>query len=153
MILETTPTITTTGYHIYHNFTIAATAEEVFNAITLPKHLIQWWPLQCNGVPKKNEVYNFFFSPEYNWYGKVLHLEKNKAFYIQMTAADTDWTPTSFGFDLHPKNDKVHIEFWHKNWQECNAHFKTSSFCWALLLKGLKDYLEKGVVIPYKERA
>ena len=69
-----------------------------------------------------------------------------------MTKSDPNWEPTSFGFDLKEIEDGVLVKFWHKDWPECNDHYKHSSFCWALLLKGLKDYLEKGVIIPFEER-
>lgn len=52
----------------------------------------------------------------------------------------------------HPLN----VNFSHVNWAEANDHFKHSSFCWALLLNGLKNYLEdnyleNGIIIPFKK--
>jgi hypothetical protein len=70
-----------------------------------------------------------------------------------MTKSDPDWDTTSFGFDLQEEDDKVLVQFWHTGWPDCNAHFKTASYCWAILLKGLKDYLEKGDIVPFENRA
>ena len=78
---------------------------------------------------------------------------QNKSFHIQMTDADEDWNPTTFGFDLRETEQGVWLEFWHKNWPELNHHFRRSSCCWAILLKGLKDYVEKGIIVPFEERA
>lgn len=69
-----------------------------------------------------------------------------------MTKSDTDWNATSFGFDLKTIDKAVSIEFWHVNWPECNAEYKQSSYCWALLLNGLKNYIEKGIIIPFEDR-
>lgn len=137
---------------IHHDLVIEAPLPKIFQAITEPEHLIRWWPLKCQGIPKENEVYNFFFSSEYNWYGKVIKLENYKSFYIKMTKSDEDWDPTTFGFDLDQKKDSVLVKFWHVGWPECNENYRRSSFCWAMLLNGLKNYLEKGIVVPFKER-
>jgi len=69
-----------------------------------------------------------------------------------MTKSDQDWDPTSFGFDLEDIENGVLVKFWHKGWPECNHHFRRSSFCWAMLLNGLKNYVEKGIIKPFKER-
>jgi uncharacterized protein YndB with AHSA1/START domain len=140
------------GYSIYHDLIITAPINKVFQAVTNPVHLINWWPLKCKGNPNENEEYNFYFSPDYDWYGKVIKIEKNKSFYIKMTKSDPDWDPTSFGFDLEKNGKDVTVKFWHAGWPECNAHFRRSSFCWALLLNGLKNYLEKGIIIPFEDR-
>ena len=141
------------AHTIYHDFRIKSSLTQIFAAITEPQHLINWWPLKCSGKPSEGEEYNFFFGPEYDWYGKVIQIEDERAFHIKMTASDPDWDPTSFGFDLEPVDDEVQVRFWHSDWLECNAHFRTASFCWAMLLNGLKDYVEHGKVIPFEDRS
>jgi len=139
-------------YNIYHDLMVKASKKEVFEAVTLPIHLIKWWPLKCTGKPEVGAEYNFYFSPEYDWYGKVITCEPGKAFHIKMTKSDPDWEPTSFGFDLEVITDGVQLKFWHTGWPECNHHYRRSSFCWAILLSGLKNYIEKGTIIPFDER-
>ena len=139
-------------YAIYHDLKINAPIAKIFQSITEPEHLVNWWPLKCDGIPNENEVYNFFFTPDYDWYGKVIKVEKDKTFHIKMTKSDRDWDPTSFGFDLEQKADSVQLKFWHIGWPACNEHFRRSSFCWAMLLNGLKLYVEKGKIIPFEER-
>lgn len=137
---------------IYHDLVIKATISKVFDAVSEPECLINWWPKTCKGIPKENEIYNFFFTSEYDWYGKVINYKKDSSFYIKMLKSDADWNPTSFGFDLLQENNKVKVQFWHTGWLECNAHFRTTSFCWAMLLNGLKNYVEKDIVIPFEKR-
>lgn len=141
------------GFSIYHDVHIASSAKEVFDAITLPEELVNWWPLKCSGEPRIGETYNFFFTEEYNWYGKVQAITENKSFHIKMTDADTDWNPTTVGFDLLAQENGTMLHFSHKDWPENNHHFRRSSYCWAILLKGLKDYLEEGLIIPFNKRA
>ena len=140
------------SFSIYHDLTINACSRKVFEAITKPDHLVNWWPLKCTGNPEVGGEYNFYFNQKYDWFGKVVEYSSNKEFHIRMTKSNLDWAPTTFGFDIEDFKDNVQLKFWHTGWAECNAHYRKSSYCWAILLKGLKEYLEKGVILPFEER-
>lgn len=143
---------TNTGFAIYHNFVIKATAKEVFDAVSLPEHLNNWWPLRSSGTPAVGNRYNFNFTDAYNWFGEVVVCTPNTSFHIHMTESDADWSPTTFGFELEEIDHGVSVQFSHVNWPECNKEFKQSSYCWAILLNGLKNYVEQGIVIPFEDR-
>ena len=140
------------SYNIYHNFQISTSSKEVFDAVSQPIHLDNWWTLKSSGKPELNSEYNLNFTDQYNWFCKVLKIKANESFYLKMTNSDEDWNPTTFGFDLESNKKGTMVKFCHINWPKNNDHFKNSSFCWALLLNGLKNYLEKGIVIPFEER-
>lgn len=38
----------------------------VFNALTQPKHLNNWWTLKSTGKPELSEEYNLNFADKYN---------------------------------------------------------------------------------------
>lgn len=137
---------------IYHDLFIKSSLKKVYEAVTNPEHLVNWWPLKCSGQPIEGEIYNFNFTDQYDWYGKVTSVEANKSFHIKMTKSDDNWNPTSFGFDIEEISNGTIVKFWHKGWPECNDEYRQSSYCWAILLKGLKDYVEKGKIIPFSER-
>lgn len=137
---------------IYHDLPIKAPVEKVYAAVTDPTHLMNWWPEYCTGNPVMGETYNFRFGPEYDWYAEVTEAQAPHHFHVKMTKSDPDWDPTSFGFDLEATDQGTQLKFSHRGWPECNAHFRHSSYCWAILLKALKDYVEKGKVIPFAER-
>ena len=139
-------------YSIYHDLIIHAPVEKVYSAISDPTHLINWWPQSCSGIANQGEPYNFYFGPKNDWWGEVTNCEVNKTFHIKMTVSDADWNPTSFGFDLTTLQEGVQLHFWHVGWPSCNHHFKRSSFCWAMLLNGLREYVEKGVIVPFERR-
>lgn len=140
------------SFSIYHNFVIKAPAAKVFKAISLPEHLDNWWPLKSSGAPVLGTTYNFNFTDAYNWFGTVAKCIPNASFHIKMTDADADWNLTTFGFDLEEKEGGTSVQFSHTNWPACNVEFKQSSYCWAILLNGLKNYVEKGIIIPFEER-
>jgi len=140
------------SHTIYFNFIIKATKQKVYKAISEPEHLENWWPLKCTGIPAIGEVYNFNFTDTYDWYAQVIDCEGPNYIHYKMTKSDKDWDPTSFGFVLESKDDATYVRFFHKDWPEQNDHYKFSSFCWAMLLNGLKNYVERGIIIPFEER-
>lgn len=140
------------SFAIYHDLIINAPLTKVFSAVTEPEHLISWWPQKCTGKPEVGEIYNFYFTLEYDWFGKVIEYKHNKTFHIKMTKSELDWDSTTFGFELVEDNGNVTLHFSHRGWPKCNSHYRTASFCWAILLKGLKDYIEKGKILPFEER-
>tara|TARA_R110000868_G_scaffold53370_3_gene167641 strand:+ start:671 stop:1099 length:429 start_codon:yes stop_codon:yes gene_type:complete len=140
------------SYNIYHNLIIKASPKEVFDAVSQPNHLDNWWTLKSSGKPELNAEYNLNFTDQYNWFCKVSKIKVNESIHFKMTKSDSDWNPTTFGFDLEAKENGAYLKFSHENWPANNDHFKHSSFCWAMLLNGLKNYVEKGVIIPFEDR-
>ena len=140
------------SYTIYFNLLIKSNLADVYKAVSDPEWLINWWPLKCSGVPEIGETYNFNFTDAYDWYAEVRSSKLNSHIYYKMTQSDADWNPTTFGFDLEEKENGIYLKFFHKDWPESNTHFKHSSFCWAMLLNGLRNYLEKGIIVPFEER-
>jgi uncharacterized protein YndB with AHSA1/START domain len=138
---------------IYHNFIIEAAPEKVFKAVTDPRLFENWWPLRCTGTPAMGEEYNFVFEEPYNWVAAISKFELNRSVYYKMTKSDPDWDPTTFGFELKEHEKGTYLAFFHKDWPQANDHMKYSSFCWAMLLNGLKNYLENGQIIPFEQRA
>jgi uncharacterized protein YndB with AHSA1/START domain len=137
---------------IHHQFTIHSKAATVFEALTSQKGLDNWWPLKCSGQPKLGTEYSFFFGPEYDWRAEVVHVVANKELTWKMTKAMDDWKPTRVGFRLREEKDNTIVSFFHEGWEEASEHFAITTYCWGQLLAGLKNYVEKNVVIPFELR-
>jgi len=140
------------SYAIYHDLVINAFQQEVFDAVSLPEHLNNWWTLKCTGSPEKGNEYNLYFAPGYDWLAEVVTSTSN-SFHLKMTRAMPDWELTTFGFDLETESSSTRVKFSHRNWPKLNKEFRNSSYCWALLLNGLKNYVEKGAIVPFDERS
>ena len=140
------------SHNIYFDLYINAPKETVFTAFTQPKHLDNWWTLKSSGTPQKDAVYNLNFTDDYDWYAKVSRVKTASEFYLKMTKSDVDWNTTTFGITLKTHQNKTLLKFSHTNWQNNNHHYRYSAFCWAQLLKGLKSYIEKGIIIPFEDR-
>ncbi|GAA3626918.1 SRPBCC family protein [Flavivirga jejuensis] len=140
------------SFNIYHNLLIKASLKEVFDTVSQPEHLNNWWTLKSSGSPKLDSEYNLNFTEAYNWFGKVCKVKNNESFHLKMIQSDKDWNSTTLGFDLEIKDTSTLVKFSHVNWTVDNHHYRHSSFCWAMLLNGLKNYLEKDIIIPFDKR-
>ena len=140
-------------FSIHHDITIKSSAESIFNAITQPEGLDSWWTKKSSGSPKMGTEYRFFFTTGYDWFAKVLLATDKKQIMFKMIDADPDWIDTLLTFTIIKKeNDSCLLRFDHTEWRSINDHFRRTSYCWALYLRGLKKYLEEGLVTPYGRR-
>ena len=140
------------SHHIFLDLVIKTSRQKVFDAFSQPVHLNNWWTLRSSGKPEMHAEYNLNFTDQYDWYCKVSAIKPNELIYFKMTRSDDDWNPTTFGIALKEHQDGTLLEFSHRDWQENNHHFRHSAYCWSLLLKNLKDYLERGIIHPFETR-
>jgi uncharacterized protein YndB with AHSA1/START domain len=139
---------------ILHDVHIRADISSVFDSITEPKHLNNWWTKKCSGVAEKGSKYNLYFTEEFDWYGEVTNCVPDKSFAITMTKSDADWDYTTFGFEIESIDESItRLRFYHKDWKDTNHHYRRTSYCWALLLNNLREYLEVGTIIPFENRS
>ncbi len=137
---------------IFHNFSIEAPAEKVFEAISLSEGLDKWWTKASAVNPLRGGMYTLDFGPEYIWNAIVTEYVKDKVFELKMTEADADWLGTKIGFILIAHKNKTTVNFYHTGWPQKNEHYKISSYCWAMYLRILKRHLEYGEWVPYEKR-
>lgn len=143
---------TAVTHDILHDFPIAAPIERVFHAISTPAECDRWWTLRCEGTPRLGAEYRLDFGESFDWRAVVSELTPPRRFEWTITAADSDWTDTRVGFELSESDGSTLVRFHHRGWREGNAHYRQSSFCWAMYLRLLRRYVEHGEVVPYPER-
>ena len=73
-------------------------------------------------------------------------------FELRITRADEDWTGTLVGFSLEEEGGGTKVSFSHRGWPGPNAHFRRSSYCWAMYLRVLKRFVEAGETVEYEKR-
>ena len=140
-------------HSILHDFQINVPKSKVFEAVSLPNKLNNWWTLRCSGKPELGAIYNLHFGDEYNWYAEISLLKNNEQIEFTMTKAMEGWLPTRFGFILtEEKPTQTYVQFYHANWQNTDKEYRITSYCWANLLRQMKKYLEKGHITPFEER-
>ena len=140
--------------NIYFDLKIKSGVYRIYSAVSDPKELLKWWPLECSGNAEIDEVYRLFFGELYDWRARVSKMEVGRIFEWTMEDCDEDWNGTKVGFIVTPEDSEFGmLSFYHTGWPTLNHHFRHSAFCWANLLEGLKNYLETGVVQPFELRA
>lgn len=137
---------------ILHDFPTSAGPTAVFQAITTPAGLDQWWTARSSGVPVLGQEYQLWFGPGYDWRARVAECDDGRRFELEMTSADDDWTGTRVGFLLEPEQGHTRVRFSHTGWREANRHYRQSSYCWAMYLRLLQRYLEYGETVAYEDR-
>ena len=137
---------------IFHNLQIKSSPSKVFENISSAAGLDRWWTKNSVAKPETGGQYLLDFGPEYRWKAVVSRFLNDQIFELQFTEADADWIGTKVGFSLAPKDGKTDLHFYHTGWPQANEHFKISSYCWAMYLRILKRFTEKGEQVPYEKR-
>ena len=137
---------------IYHQFPIDATPDTVFQAISTPEGINQWWTLNCMGHARSGDLCHLDFGPGYQWKARISKFERNRAIEWTMAESDPDWIGTQVGFELNVSNNATMVFFYHTGWPDNNAHFRSSNYCWAMYLRILKRFVEYGEEVPYDKR-
>jgi len=137
---------------IFHDFEVKASAEAVFEVMATPQGLDRWWTKHSSGKPEIGEEYELNFGPGYDWKAVVSELLPGIGFEWTMLASDPDWEGTTIGFLLEEGKDSVKVRFYHRGWPSENEHFRGSCYCWAMYLRLVKRWLEKGEEYPFEVR-
>ena len=137
---------------IKHSLIIKASTKEVFDAISTPAGMDEWWTKKSAGIPTLGEVYQLYFGPDFDWRATVVKCLPNVDFELKIDEAYEFWTGTNVGFHLEEKEDITQLDFHHTGWVVEVDNFRESSYCWAMYLRILKRYLEFGETVPYENR-
>ena len=137
---------------ILHDFPIKAPRERVFRAFSLPVDLDQWWTVHSKGEPKKGASYELRFDPEHDWRATVSRVVPNTAFELEITRADPESMGTRVGAELSDAAGATYVRFHHAGWPSVSDNYRESCYCWAMYLRILRRYLERGETVPYAKR-
>ena len=137
---------------ILQDFSIAVSPARIFEGVSTPALLDEWWTLRSAGRAVVGTSYELDFGPQYLWRAVVTQSVADRSFEWRMTHADSDWTNTLVGFELEPVGAQTMVRFHHRGWPAANEHFRISSHCWALYLRILRRHLEHGESVPYAQR-
>src|SRR4051812_35280130 len=85
---------------ILQDFPIAASPTRVYEAVSEPRLLDEWWTLTSSGRAAVGATYDLDFGPGYHWNAVVTKAVPGTAFELRLTSADADWTDSLVGFEL-----------------------------------------------------
>ena len=138
---------------ILFDFPVAATRAKVFEAVATPEGLEKWWTETSNGETAAGAVWELGFGAGLVWRARVAAYEPEAAVEYELAKADADWTGTRVRVTLedHP-GGLVWVRFAHTGWREAGEHFRISAYCWAMYLRLLKQWVQRGETAPYGRR-
>jgi uncharacterized protein YndB with AHSA1/START domain len=133
-------------------FSIKSAPEKIYAAVSSPAGLDAWWTKRCSGKAQEGARYELFFGPGYDWRAVVSQCIPDRKFELRFISAHEDWQGARVGFALEEKGGATEVRFHHLGWPAANDHFQASCYCWAMYLRLLKRYVERGEVVPYEQR-
>ena len=138
---------------IIQEFTVRTGPPRVFHAMATPQGLTHWWTQSSTGKTQEGAEYQLHFGPDYAWRGLVTRYVPDAAFELEITEAHPDWMNTRVGCELKPEGrESTRVIFYHTGWPEPNQHWRMSCYCWAMYLRVMRRYLERGESVPYEQR-
>ena len=136
---------------IIHRVGIAASAEEVYKAVTTNEGLSRWWTTDTSGAGSVGSIIKFRFGgggPDF----EVVELQTNAVVRWRHSGEmPGPWIGTEVSFHLARGGNQTYVLFSHSNWKEPSEFMGHCSTKWAVFLLSLKDALEKGEGKPYPD--
>lgn len=139
-------------FDIVHDLTIRAPTATVFDCVSTPNGLDAWWTLTCAGELALGRVFTLGFGDDCVWTAVVDDLAPGERFALRMTDAADDWIDTRVQFEIEKADGGALLRFAHAGWTNQSAHFRRTSYCWAVYLRLMRIYCETGSKTPYSER-
>jgi uncharacterized protein YndB with AHSA1/START domain len=140
-------------HDILHDFPVSAPIAQVFDAVSTPAGLDQWWTLESAGQPREGTIFELDFGPRYLWKAMVTHSDPPALFELKLEDSTPDWLGTHVRFELSDSGGKqTGVRFSHTGWAEVTEHYRISCFCWAMYLRLMKRAVEHGEFVPYEKR-
>jgi uncharacterized protein YndB with AHSA1/START domain len=131
---------------ILHRVGIAATPDQVFEALTTIDGLRGWWSSTATGNAAAGGLINYGFCDM-----EVVAADPGKLVHWRCTSGPDAWLNTEVTFRLDWKDGQTFVVFKHANWPEPIEFMHHCSTKWATFLLSLRDLVEtsQGHPLPH----
>lgn len=133
---------------IMHQVGVKADLEKVYQAISTPAGVSNWWT-KTEGEAQKGGRIDFFFGDEASPQVEVVALEPNQLVVWKVSVGPDEWIGTEIQFRLEKDEDQVMVNFRHAGWKDSSGLLSLCSMKWAVFMLSLKEYLETGRGRPF----
>ncbi len=156
--------------NIHHELIIAASAEEVYSALTSQEGLSAWWTPDTLAKTEVGSIARFGFGATYFKEMKITELKPSALVKWTCIAGADEWIGTTLSFKLeagdkkmllssHPEtgdqmqqqnsNNVTLLMLQHDNWKGYTSMYAECSYTWGQFLRSLKLFCEKGTGRPW----
>ena len=135
---------------INHQIGVKASPEAIYQALTEPKQLAQWWTSDTRGSGTKvGDTLEFRFGVFCQKFQvKALKPGRLVAWQAPPGQGADEWERTEITFDISPDDQQTYIWFRHSGWRKHSDFHAHCSMKWATFLLSLKYLLETGTGRP-----
>ncbi|HYA92061.1 MAG TPA: SRPBCC domain-containing protein [Thermodesulfobacteriota bacterium] len=134
---------------IWHELFFHVSPQKLYEAITDPKKLAQWWTTDVKGVSLLGKYLEFGFGETIQ---EMLISDLKPDKLVHWTATEkglADWAGTILEFRIFRQNDLTYLHFHHSNWREDAKMYAQCNTDWAFYLLSLREFVEKGKGRPF----
>jgi uncharacterized protein YndB with AHSA1/START domain len=134
---------------ILHDFEIRATVNQVYQALTERKGLMNWWTREVEGETMVNSIIQLTFDHGNTQVRlKIVKVIPNRSVVWHCLSGFPEWEDTQIAFDLAPSKQGCLVHFAQRGWRRVTGSYPKYNFEWAKYLASLRNYLEKGKGFP-----
>jgi uncharacterized protein YndB with AHSA1/START domain len=137
---------------ICHELTIAAPAEEVFDAINSAEGNRAFWTDQTEYEAAEGSVAVFSFGPNADTQFRfvVAAIDRPRSLTWRCVGGPPEWQPTSIVWTLIPQDDgaATKVRFEHRDWASADGELAACTFTWGRILMELDEYVRTGSATP-----
>ncbi len=135
---------------IRHRVAISAPLVHVFEAVTAPARISEWWTRDgVAGSPSLGGRLEFRFGrPEPSAVMEVTGLRPDQVTWHCVGGA-SEWIETDITFDLRESDGETVVLFTHAGWREASEFMAHCSARWAYFLLSMKSLVELGKGTPF----
>lgn len=136
---------------IVQELMIEATPERVFQALTRPDGITQWWANHVIAEPKVDTIVEIRFDNGEVMKMEIIDLEVGKKVYWKVKLAPHNWEGSTITWDLTPTPKGTKLLFGHHDLVAGKSGYSIDDTRagWEYFLESLKSYLERGKGTPY----
>lgn len=136
---------------IVNEFTVEAPSQRVWNALTLPAEIAQWWTNDLSVTPEVGCLAELRFRQgEFVIQFEVSELVPDqRVSWISRQGPPTGhWIGTSVTWQLEPVYNGTRVIFQHNGFAQADRRFEITRDWWEHFLASLQSYLETGTGAP-----
>jgi len=139
---------------IHYEISVAATQEQVYQAITAREGLTGWWTDDATGADKVGAVAEFgFFNHSMIFRMRVDELEAGVRVKWSCIGGPEEWLGTHVLFGLVMlEGGATSIAFTHGGWRAETGMYPSATATWGHIMPHLKGYVEGKMPGPYFKR-
>lgn len=137
---------------IMHLLKIKATPEQVYDALTTPEGIRNWWTRDAKLDHQIGGAGEFRFPYSGATYSTTIHIAEllppRRITWTVTTSFRPEWIGTTIIFNLRPEADLTVLSFAHRGFPEPDENYALCTTGWAYYLVSLQQYLQTGQGAP-----